>query len=58
MDRIETARRKVNEHKGRYAEIAKSLGVSIVWVSKFAQGRLDEPGARKFEKLERWLAAN
>lgn len=57
MDRIETARRKVNKHRGRYGEIAKHVGVSVRWVNKFAQGLLSEPGARKFEKLEQWLAA-
>ena len=57
MDSIETARRQVNKQKGRYAEIAKAVGVSVKWVNKFAQGKLEEPGARKFEKLQQWLSA-
>ena len=56
MDNIETARRRVNQFRGRYPEIAKAVGVSVRWVNKFAQGDLEEPGARKFEKLQRWLA--
>jgi transcriptional regulator with XRE-family HTH domain len=55
MDRIETARRQVTKYRGRYAEIAEAVGVSVKWVNKFAQGKLEEPGARKFEKLEDWL---
>ena len=51
MDRGETARREIVKFRGRYPEIAKYVGVSIRWVNKFAQGRLEEPGARKFEKL-------
>ena len=58
MDAIETARKQVNDFRGRYGEIAKAVGVSVKWVNKFAQGDLDEPGARKFEKLQRWLAEN
>lgn len=57
MDRIESARKQVNQYRGRYQEIAKAVGVSVKWVNKFAQGRLEEPGARKFERLEKWLDA-
>lgn len=57
MNRVESARKRVVLYRGRYQEIAKAVGVSVKWVNKFAQGRLDEPGALKFEKLEKWLEA-
>lgn len=57
MDNIDAARKRVNQFRGRYPEIAEAVGVSVRWVNKFAQGKLEEPGARKFQKLQKWLAA-
>jgi transcriptional regulator with XRE-family HTH domain len=55
MDSVDAARKQVTKYRGRYAEIAEAVGVSVKWVNKFAQGKLEEPGARKFERLQEWL---
>lgn len=53
--RIEKARKAVVAATGRHREIAQAVGVHYNWVRQFADGRLKEPGAVKFAKLEAWL---
>ena len=37
-------------------EIAKGAGVGLEWLTKFAQGRIPDPGIRRVEKLRAYLS--
>ena len=54
--RIEKARKAVLAAVGQHRAIAEAVGVHYNWVRQFSDGRLKEPGAIKFDRLERWLA--
>jgi hypothetical protein len=38
--------------------MCRQTGLSYGWVTKFAQGKISEPGLRKVEALQRYIAAN
>lgn len=51
MTRIEHARRFVRSQRGNFRELSARTGLSYHWLSKFAQGRFEDPGASKIDKL-------
>lgn len=56
--RIEKARTAVSGRIGEQAEIARAIGVSYPWLRRFISGKIKEPGAVKFAKLEAWLESH
>ncbi len=58
MSLILTVREELLARKGEWPEICRQTALSYWWVTKFAQARLDNPGVRKLELLERHFASN
>jgi transcriptional regulator with XRE-family HTH domain len=56
--RIERARIEVAKRLGEQAEIARAMGVSYSWLRRFISGKIVEPGAIKFDRLEQWLKSH
>lgn len=58
MDTITGLRQDLGRRKGDWPSMCKTTGLSYGWVTKFAQGKIAEPGLRKVEALQRYIAAN
>jgi len=52
MSLISEVRSGLQLNKGRWPLISKRAGVSYSWLTKFAQGRIANPGARQLESVE------
>lgn len=48
----------LNVNKGRWRKIESQTGLDYNWISKFAQGRISDPGVSKVEKLIEWSVKN
>jgi len=49
---VNDTRGRLARFHGRYPEICKSSGLSYSWLTKFAQGRANNPTMRNLEKLQ------
>ena len=56
MDTITTLRNDLNRRKGDWPTLCKATGLSYHWLTKFAQGKIAEPGIRKAEKVQAYIA--
>lgn len=52
MSLITSVRTELAARKGDWPDICKHTGVSYSWLTKFAQGRNDNPGVKTLEKLQ------
>lgn len=44
--------------KGRWHRVCEGSGLDYSWLTKFAQGRIKNPGYEKVQRLDRYLAEN
>lgn len=58
MDTISILRSNLQRRKGDWPSMCRDTGLSYGWVTKFAQGKICEPGLRKVEALQRYIADN
>jgi transcriptional regulator with XRE-family HTH domain len=38
-------------HKGKWPDLAREAGVDYSWLTKLAQGRINDPGIQKIQRL-------
>jgi hypothetical protein len=57
MSLIISVRTELAARKGEWPDICKQTGVSYWWLTKFAQGRIDNPGVLKLELLQSYFDA-
>lgn len=38
-------------HKGIWPEVARECGVSYSWISKFVNGKIEDAGAKRLERI-------
>lgn len=55
MSTIETLRNRLSTQKGEWPRLCSETGLTYWWLTKFAQGRIAEPGLSKIERLDAWL---
>lgn len=48
---IETAKQYIDSRRGEWRSLATEAKVSYDWLTKFAQGRIPEPGYYKVERI-------
>lgn len=58
MDTVTLLRAQLRSRRGGWPGICKTTGLGYDWLTKFAQGRIAEPGLSKIEKLQRYFAAH
>lgn len=58
MSLVSTVRTELAARKGDWPAMCKELDISYWWLIKFAQGRIDNPGVLKLEKLQAHFEAN
>lgn len=51
MDLITQARQYLDTQRGNWPTVAQEAGVGYQWLIKFAQGHIDNPGARQIDAL-------
>lgn len=56
MTSADHLRNRLNAQKGDWPRLCADTGLSYWWVTKFAQGRIVEPGLSKVERLQGWLS--
>lgn len=56
MDTITTIRESLQSRRGDWPLICSTTGLSYWWLTKFAQGRIREPGLSKIERLQAYIA--
>lgn len=39
-----------------YTEMSKGSGLSVTWISRFADGKFDDPGVKKVQSLHDYLS--
>ena len=57
MSTLTSLRSALHSRKGDWPAICSATGLSYWWLTKFAQGRIRDPGLSKVEKLQVYLAA-
>ena len=58
MSLVMTVRTELLARKGDWPEMCRQTGISYWWLTKFAQGRIDNPGVVKLERLVEHFAAH
>lgn len=58
MSTVTAIRSDLAARKGEWPAICRETGLSYWWLTKFAQGRIKEPGLTKIERLQAYIAAN
>jgi len=58
MDTITRIRASLQSRRGDWPTICSRTGLSYWWLTKFAQGRIAEPGLSKIERLQADLDAH
>lgn len=53
---ITAARAALDARRGEWPALCAESGLSYWWVTKFAQGRIAEPGVSKIERLQDYFA--
>lgn len=52
MSLVTTIRSELVARKGEWPAVCRQTNLSYWWVTKFAQGRIENPGIRKLETLQ------
>jgi len=52
---INEARAALDARRGEWPAMCAETGLSYWWVTKFAQGRIAEPGVSKIERLQAYF---
>ncbi|CAB3660248.1 hypothetical protein LMG26696_03332 [Achromobacter pulmonis] len=55
MSMITTVRSQLLARKGSWPAICEEAGVSYSWLTKYAQGKITNPGSRQLEAVSRCL---
>ncbi|NMU88601.1 hypothetical protein HGQ98_01690 [Achromobacter ruhlandii] len=55
MSMITTVRSQLLARKGSWPAICEKAGVSYSWLTKYAQGKITNPGSRQLEAVSRCL---
>lgn len=55
MDTIALAKHELDLRRGDWPAICEGADLSYWWLTKFAQGRIQEPGLRKIERLQKYF---
>lgn len=55
MTTIQSIRTRLNAQKGEWPRLCAEADLTYWWLTKFAQGRIAEPGMSKIERLSAWL---
>ena len=50
----EQALEHLERYKGLWPRMAKDTGLGYPWISRLAQGKIEDPGAAKLERLIQW----
>lgn len=58
MDTATRIRSELQARRGDWPALCTTLGLSYWWLTKFAQGRIREPGLSKIERLQSYFAAH
>lgn len=58
MDTASQIRASLQSRRGDWPALCRATGLSYWWLTKFAQGRIREPGLSKIERLQRYIADN
>lgn len=58
MSLVATVRDELAARKGEWPAVCRQTNLSYWWVTKFAQGRIANPGVRQLEALQAHFAAN
>lgn len=58
MSTITQVRASLQSRKGDWPAICAATGLSYWWLTKFAQGRIREPGLSKIERLQSYISAH
>ena len=58
MSLVATVRTELLARKGDWPAICTQTQLSYWWLTKFAQGRIDNPGVLKLEKLQEHFEAH
>lgn len=58
MDTATHIREALHARRGDWPAICAETKLSYWWVTKFAQGRIGEPGLSKIERLQAYMAAH
>jgi hypothetical protein len=56
MSLVQTVRTEIQARKGDWPKICTDLDISYWWLTKFAQGRIENPGVRHLEALQKYFA--
>lgn len=56
MSMVDTTRAELQARKGDWMKLSEAVpGITYSWITKFAQGRIENPGARKLEALQAYF---
>ncbi|CAN7399415.1 hypothetical protein [Paraburkholderia terricola] len=58
MSLVTTLRSELNARKGDWPAVCRQTNLSYWWMTKFAQGRIENPGIRKLETLQAHFEAH
>ena len=58
MKKLTAIRKRLQKQRGRFPEIAKDTGLGLEWLRKLSQGRFNEIGLGRYERLTDWLDAH
>ncbi|SSW67260.1 hypothetical protein AVE30378_02531 [Achromobacter veterisilvae] len=58
MSMITTVRSQLLARKGSWPAICDRAGVSYSWLTKYAQGKITNPGSRQLEAVARCLESS
>lgn len=56
MTFADTIREELQARKGDWPKICSETGISYWWLTKFAQGRIDNPGVKHLESLRTYFS--
>ena len=56
LDLDDEVRRLLNLHRGQWVHIPVEIGVSYSWLSKFARGKITNPGYWTLKRLHLFLS--
>lgn len=58
MDTASRIRAELQSRRGDWPTMCAALDLSYWWLTKFAQGRIREPGLSKIERLQKYFDAH
>jgi transcriptional regulator with XRE-family HTH domain len=57
MSTVLSLRTELQRRRGDWPALCQATGLSYSWLTKFAQGRIREPGLSKIERLREYVEA-